>query len=246
MINKMKLDTLKFMYKNLDFSIRKVKLLVVCSLIFLGTSSTVFSQKSSNLNKKEPKITIINDDPELSLSIVNEFRNIIKTVYPKLVKDFNKKARMDITVKIDTVYDGVAYAHNGRVTVSSQWLYKRPNDVDLMTHEIMHIVQSYPSNSGPGWLTEGIADFVRFRYGINNVKARWSLPEFSVKQHYKDSYRVTARFLEWLSQNYKKNIVNKLDKKMRSNKYSPKLWKKYTGYNIDQLWGFYTKNPNLK
>jgi hypothetical protein len=34
----------------------------------------------------------------------------------------------------------------------------------------MHIVQAYPDGAGPWWITEGIADFVRFDDGIDNAE----------------------------------------------------------------------------
>lgn len=198
------------------------------------------------INNEIPKVIIINEDSKLSPSIAEGFENIIYKVYPKLVNDFNKNARMDITVKIDTTYNGVAYANDGRVTVSSKWLHAKPNDLDLITHEIMHIIQSYPNGAGPGWLTEGIADFVRYKYGVDNEGAGWSLPEFSAEHHYTNSYRVTARFLVWISQNHDKKFVRRMDDKLRADDYSPKLWEKYTGHDVDQLWDDYSKNPSLK
>tara|TARA_R110002049_G_scaffold263086_2_gene439130 strand:+ start:276 stop:986 length:711 start_codon:yes stop_codon:yes gene_type:complete len=218
--------------------------LLFCSIFFTTITCNLFGQ--GNLNTKTPKVIIVNEDLQLSYSIIEDFKNIINTVYPKLAKDFNKNARMDLTVKIDTSYKGVAYAHNGSVTVSAKWLHKNPEDIDLMTHEIMHIIQSYPTNAGPGWLTEGIADFVRYKYGINNANANWSLPKFSKNQSYKNSYRVTARFLLWITLNYDKKFVVKMDKRLRSNTYSPKLWEKYTGFDLDQLWDEYSKNPIIK
>tara|TARA_R110002050_G_scaffold300249_2_gene468338 strand:- start:2363 stop:3076 length:714 start_codon:yes stop_codon:yes gene_type:complete len=227
-----------------QFQIKKVIVFIVLSIIFSNLNYSALAQ--GYLNNKMPKVSIINEDAKLPISIIEGFENIIHKVYPKLVKDFNKNARMDITIKIDTTYDGVAYASNGRVTVSSQYLYKRPNDLDLMTHEIMHIIQSYPNGAGPGWLTEGIADFVRYKYGVDNAKAGWYLTEFSENQNYTDSYRISARFLLWVSQNYDKKIVYKLDKKLRANSYSNKLWNEYTGFSLYQLWGTYSKSPIIK
>lgn len=204
------------------------------------------AQNHTKSNKNIPQVHLINDAPNLPPIIIEGLKTIIYKVYPKLVKDFNKQALMDLTVKIDTTYEGVAYAHNGRVTVSSQYLTKHPKDLDLMTHEIMHIIQSYPNGAGPSWLTEGIADYVRHKYALNNDAAGWTLPNFSTRHHYKNSYRITARFLLWITQNHDKHIVTKLDKQLRANNYSSKLWKDYTKLDIDQLWSEYSKNPKVK
>jgi hypothetical protein len=108
----------------------------------------------------------------------------------------------------------------------------------------MHIVQSYPPGN-PGWLVEGIADYARYKYGINNKAAGWQLPKYSSSQSYKDSYRVTARFLVWITQNYEKDIVVKLDKTMRGGIYNSFTWKKYTGKSVEELWSEYEKNPKI-
>jgi len=59
----------------------------------------------------------------------------------------------------------------------------------------MHIVQDYGQSTGPGWLTEGIADYARYKFGVNNPAAKWALPAYKSTQKYTDAYRVTARFL---------------------------------------------------
>ena len=52
-----------------------------------------------------------------------------------MAKDFNPQAIDTITVTIDTSYTGVAYANNGKITISSAWLKKKPEDLDVITHE---------------------------------------------------------------------------------------------------------------
>ena len=162
--------------------------------------------------------------------------------YPKLAKKFNKKTRKEVTFVIDPDYDGVAATAGGIVRYSPAWLVKNPHDIDVVTHEVMHIVQAYPNGSGPWWITEGIADYVRFKYGVANDKGNWRLPEFNDKQKYTDSYRITARFFHWIESNKKKNFIKTLDKAMREKTYSDNFWVKQTGKTIDGLWSEYAAN----
>ena len=205
----------------------------------------VFSCKSPNQNLDKIEVIVNNEDKTLNSEIEKGFIEIVQNVYPKLMHDFNPEARRNITIKIDTSYNGVAFANKGQITVSSAWMHSKPEDLDLMTHEIMHIIQAYPNGSGPGWLTEGIADYVREKYGIDNAGAGWSMTPFSPSQHYTNSYRIAARFLTWLSQKYDSDIVYKLDKNLRDKTYSPRLWKEYTGENLNELWDIYTRDPKL-
>lgn len=215
-------------------------------LVLLTTFSIGAQENMNTVSQKEGiTVTFENEDASLDPGIQEGLTAIIFEVYPKLMKDFNPKARRDLTVKIDTAYDGVAYAHNGQITISSKWLHQRPEDLDLMTHEIMHIIQSYPSHAGPSWLTEGIADYVRYKYGVDNIGAGWSLPNYSSSHNYTNSYRITARFLLWTTEKHDENLIIKLDRNLRNKTYSPELWKKYTGRTLDELWTLYTQNPGL-
>ncbi|APS37745.1 basic secretory protein-like protein [Salegentibacter sp. T436] len=218
-----------------------------CLLITLFTLLVVIemqAQKPEVFKEKDKTLMFTNDSPFLDSEVKNGLVKTFFKVYPKMVKDFNPEAKDTIYVKIDTSYTGVAFANNGKITISSQWLEKKPNDLDVITHEAMHIVQSYPHQAGPGWLTEGIADYVRYKYGVNNEGAEWFLPEYSPDQSYKNSYRITARFLAWISNNYNQNLVVTLDRNMRENTYSEVLWKELTGATLDELWEAYAENPD--
>ncbi|MCH5718484.1 basic secretory family protein [Niabella hibiscisoli] len=119
-------------------------------------------------------------------------------VYPQEAKLYNKNTRKLVTFVIDPEYTAVAAASGGVIKVNPEWMIKNPEDLDVVTHEAMHIVQSYPGWAGPGWITEGIADYVRHKLGVNNAASKWSLPALTDKHKYTDAYRVTARFFVWV------------------------------------------------
>ncbi len=217
----------------------------IVALVFLTMANVFQAQESEVFQENGKTLIFTNEDPNFKPEVKKGLVKTFFKVYPEMIKDFNPNATDTIHVKIDTTYNGVAYAHNGEITISSGWLKKKPNDLDVITHEAMHIVQAYPSNSGPGWLTEGIADFVRFKYGVDNEGAAWFLPEYSAEQSYTNSYRITARFLAWVTYNYDNDFVVTLDKNMREATYSDDIWKKNTGKSLDQLWKEYSKNPQI-
>ena len=41
------------------------------------------------------------------------------------------------------------------ITINPGWLAQHPNDIDLVTHEAMHIVQGYPGHGDPSRLYFG-------------------------------------------------------------------------------------------
>ncbi|MDB5062839.1 MAG: secretory protein [Mucilaginibacter sp.] len=165
-------------------------------------------------------------------------------VYPQEAKAFNKKTLRKVVFIIDPNYNGVAATADGTVRFNPQWMLKQPTDLDVVTHEVMHIVQDYGDNAGPGWLTEGIADYVRYVYGVDNVTAKWTLPALKATHHYDNAYRITARFLVWIEKDVKKGTVQKLDSQLRSHTYTDESWKKLTGKTVDELWAAYVANEN--
>ena len=58
--------------------------------------------------------------------------------------------------------DGVAYTSGGRSPARSRFFKDHPDDFGAMVHETVHVVQSYRVPGNPGWLVEGIADYIRF------------------------------------------------------------------------------------
>lgn len=216
----------------------------VAALLSAGKLTMAFEpvspQTTDTTSKKGVTLILVSQDTGFSQEVLGRLQETFFQVYPKLTKAFNKKAVKEVTITVDTAYDGVAYAHNGRVTIAQAWLVKNPGDVDVVTHEVMHLVQAYPPRSGPGWLVEGIADYVRYKYGVDNTGANWSLPDLKPEHHYTNSYRITARFLDWVERTQRKGIVKKLDSALRNREYSADLWKQLTGSSLDELWNAYT------
>jgi hypothetical protein len=123
-------------------------------------------------------------------------------------------------------YDGIAETSAFGIRISSRFIRDNPEDVDgAMVHEIAHVVQGYGLHWAPGWLTEGIADYVRF--------FRWSTGELGHihpdRSHYNGSYRITASFLNFLVARYDPEIVRKLNRAIREGHYRERLFQTITG-----------------
>lgn len=190
-------------------------------------------------------LIFISNDTGFSPTTRQNLINVYFTVYPQEVERFNKNSLRKVIFFIDTAYKGVAETGNGMARFNPKWLKDHPRDVDVVTHEVMHVVQDYRKYN-PGWLTEGIADYVRYVYGVNNKGGNWTLPEYKTGQSYKNAYRVTARFLLWIEKNKYNRIVDDMDKAMRDGTYSPRLWQQLTGKTVDELWSEYAQNPAVE
>lgn len=224
-------------------------------MIITFFTSTSFAQNKNlknysydSLKRKKYTLVFINEDKNFDTTEMNRMVEVFFTVYPKEAKKYNHKTNKKVYFLIDTSYDGVAATWADTVHFNPGWFKKKPEDIDVVTHEVMHIVQNYPDSTGPGWITEGIADYARYKFGVNNEAAGWKLTPFSSKQSYDNAYRVTARFFVWIEQTkHVKHVklVKRLDKAMRNLQYTPDLFKKITGETVDELWLNYSKNPTI-
>lgn len=204
------------------------------------------SLPADTIRKNGYTLIFVSKDQGLNLSVKQKLIDTYFKVYPVLVKTFNNKATKDVLFIVDTDYKAVAESSGNMVRFSADYLRAHPYDTDVVTHETMHIVQGYGYSAGPVWLTEGIADYVRYQYGIDNVGSKWSLPDYNPGQHYTNSYRITGRFFLWIEKNVKPGMIKKLDESLRDHTYTTNTWKALTGKTLDELWAVYAEDPAIK
>lgn len=138
-----------------------------------------------------------------------------------------------IRIKVRKTDRGVAATSGDVIYLSSHWFEDHPDDVGAVIHELVHVIQSYPSGR-PGWLTEGIADYLR--WAIYEGKPQEWFRRPNEQRGYRQSYRVAAGFLLWLETEPAPGIVTKLNTAMMRGEYSPEMFKEATGKSLDELW----------
>jgi hypothetical protein len=127
-----------------------------------------------------------------------------------------------------------AHASRDTITINGKWIASRPDDFGMVIHELVHVVQAYPgSRHKPGWLVEGIADYIRWwRYEPEAPRHRIDREKAS----YRDAYRTTAWFLAWTSAKYDRRLVPALDRALRKAEDPLPVFLQMTGKDIDALW----------
>jgi hypothetical protein len=148
----------------------------------------------------------------------------------QLKSDGYKPPRV-VTLAMKSSYRGVAYASGSRITGSVKYFQGHPNDVGAMVHETVHVVQHYNGRGNPGWLVEGVSDYIRF-FLFEPGKIGRINPE---RAHYNGSYRVTAAFLAYITDKYDKELVQKLNKMMREGRYKKEVFQELTGKGLEDL-----------
>lgn len=102
----------------------------------------------------------------------------------------------------------------------------------MVVHELTHVYQAYPAPD-PGWLVEGIADYVR----IVDFEPEAPRPRIDPERaSYRDAYKTTAIFLEWACRDYDPQLVRKLDAVLCAGKYDKSSFEALTGKTLDDLW----------
>jgi hypothetical protein len=132
---------------------------------------------------------------------------------------------------------GIAYTSGSTIVISARWLDKHPDDYGMVVHELTHVVQAY-SDGDPGWLVEGIADYVRFFHYEPKTKIEVDAERAS----YRDGYRTTARFLAWIERKKDRDILRVLNAAIRQGKYKDKLFRTRTGKSLDELWAAFIES----
>ena len=157
--------------------------------------------------------------------------------YPKMCEYLATpgfEAPKELSIRFEKDKKGVADTSGTKIRIAADWVKKHPEDTGMVVHELVHVAQDY-RKGGPGWVTDGIADYIRyFQYEKKAIT-----PKEKRKGSYKDSYRTTASFFAWLVDKHDKEIVKKLNAAMRGGKYSDDLFKEWTGKDLDALWKDY-------
>lgn len=160
--------------------------------------------------------------------------------YPKICELLDSEGftpAKAIKIRFRNNMRGVAGTSRSSITVSADYVRRNTNDFGMIIHELVHIVQAYPEAqqgyTKPGWLVEGIADFIRLSHFEPQARRPRIDPD---KASYRDAYKTTAIFLEWAQKTYDKELVKKLNKPLREGKFKIELFNEIIGKTVDELW----------
>jgi hypothetical protein len=174
----------------------------------------------------------VDDAPEMK-PWAEKVARICERAYPMINEElksngFKPATEVSLTLKSD--YKGVAATSGNHIVGSVKFFKSHPEDVGAMVHETVHVCQRYRGRF-PGWLVEGIADYIRF-FKFEPGKLRPLSPN---RARYDGSYQVTARFLAFVTERYDKDFVRKLNRMLREGDYREESFKILTGKTVQAL-----------
>lgn len=196
-------------------------------------------------NGKYKIIIDTSETPELTEWTRTELAPMLKEWYPRLIKLLDSRGYeppVKFSVFFDSDMEGVAATGGTKITCAAKWVggNLKGEALGAIFHEMVHVVQQYGvipegSQKPPGWLVEGMTDYLRFfifepqtngaRITKNNIK----------NARYDGSYRITAAFLNWVSEKHGKDFVTKLNAGIREGRYGEELWKQLSGHTVHEL-----------
>ena len=142
-----------------------------------------------------------------------------------------------MVIRVTPKFQGVAAASGNRIDMSAKRVLALPDDSrGVVVHELVHVVQAYPPGS-EGWLTEGIADYLRC--AVFEAQPLREFPRPDKEHGYRDSYKVAAGFLFWLEAGPAPGIVRQVNAALRRGQYRESVFEDRTGKALGSLWRDY-------
>jgi hypothetical protein len=206
------------------------------TLFLLRGGLILFALVASAFAEPKFKVTIDTSKAPECEAFAAKSKALVEEWYPKISEILFGKDHPLPANEVILIFEpmkGVAHTSGNVLRISAEWVTKKaPNDYGMVVHELTHVVQDY-RGQGEGWLTEGIADYVRDKHFEPGVRQQRIDPD---RGSYRQAYGVAAAFLIWLEAHKGKELVRKLNIASHDGKYSAALWKEYCGRDLDTLW----------
>ncbi len=229
--------------------IKKLFCFYVASLIALSSTAvnakTIVYAKTESSTYSSDAQCIIKDPHNILNTEQKEFiKNVFNDVFKKMWDKYGYSNECPvITFIIDSnlIVDGASAVEigNGRIAFREN-NFSRLNGyaVDLIVHELTHIVQEYQNTKTFSWLTEGIADYIAAEYSEHK---RSLIPKQYNGGSLYSGYLTTAGFLIWLEEDKDyTDIVMKLHRCMQEGKIQNETFEILTGQSLSDLWKEYS------
>ena len=212
-------------------------------------------KKIQSTSGKYSYVVDATDAPDLAQWASDKLVPVMDEWYPKIIKmlpvpGVTPASEISFTLKEPANLPGhlrgvPAFASGDSVVFNADFVRREiaGESIGAGIHEIVHVVQFGGRDPQghiargkrlPTWITEGSADYIRwFLFEPEKRGARINHRNFEAAR-YDSSYRVSAHFLNWVIENYEKDLMRKINLSIHQG-YREELWKKWTGKSVSEL-----------
>jgi len=187
---------------------------------------------------------------------VARFEQVFEETWLDITYNFARNGRaFPVTVVASPNEGGAPGWASGTTTwIRANWMQQRPNDIDILVHEIAHNAQQY-GGGRPFFIVEGVAEYVRNRWGMFNRQEGWSLPTRPAanNSYFQTNHREAGAFLVFLTQHFYPEFhfaveINRAAQRPGSfNLDDARVWTfEKTGYTLQQLWDMFARRPVVR
>ena len=185
--------------------------------------------------------------PDLTEWAHTQLIPVMKEWYPRIVGMLpgeNFTAPKTFSITFEEKYQGVAATGGNRIVCNPAWYrtQRKGEAIGSLVHELVHVAQQYRQRGAPGWLVEGIPDYIRWYLYEPASEGCEIPPDRAARAKHDGSYRVSANFLNFVIGKYDKDFIKECNAALREGRYDPEIWKTRTGHAVEDLAGEWSKN----
>ena len=178
--------------------------------------------------------------PDLTAWAHAELIPVMQKWYPAIVAMLPGEgytAPKTFSITFTDKYKGVAATGGNRIECNPAWYRTqlKGEAIGSVVHELVHVVQQYRRTRPPGWLVEGIPDYIRWYLYEPQSKGCEISPKRAATARHDASYRVSANFLNFVIGKYDKDLIREFNAALREGRYDAELWKTRTGHTVEEL-----------
>lgn len=179
-------------------------------------------------------VTDVSSAPDL-LSWADALQALCRGWWPKITAllaepGFTPPGRIEIRI-LRVQPSRVAAAAEGTIIYVDADHVRANPDTGFVAHELVHVAQAYPP-SRIAWLSEGIADYLRYYVLLPNDPQR----RYDRKLTYAVGYQPAAAMLDWAVGRYGKTLIRRVNTAMRSGHDGEAALTLVTGETPQALW----------
>ena len=191
--------------------------------------------------------------PDLTAWAHSELIPVMQKWYPLIVAMLPSEgftAPQNFSITFTDRNKGVAATGGNRIECNPAW-YRgqlKGEAIGSLVHELVHVAQQYgrATRKGdarpPGWLTEGVPDYIRWYLFEPQSKGCEIPPGRAATSRHDASYRISANFLSYVIAHHDRELIQPLNAALREGRYDAELWKTRTGHTLEELAGQWKKS----